>query len=883
MTKQMHYLKDYKPFPYAISSLEMRIEIAPEKSFVSTKLTIEAKPETKTGAELSLNGEELELLEIRVNGADLSSAEYEFANDRLRIFQPPEKSFELETKVALEPETNTSLMGLYRSNKIWCTQCEAEGFRRISFMADRPDVMTRYRVRLEADKKLAPVLLSNGNLIETGELSNGRHYAVWDDPHPKPSYLFAMVAGDLDVLRDRFITASKKKVDLAIYSERGKKERCAYAMDALKRAMKWDEERFGRQYDLDVFNIVAVSDFNFGAMENKGLNIFNDKYILADPDSATDIDYYNIERIVAHEYFHNWTGNRITCRDWFQLCLKEGLTVYRDQEFTSDMRSREVKRIKDARDLRTTQFLEDSGPLAHPPRPDHYAQIDNFYTATVYNKGAEVVRMLATLFGRKGFKKAMDLYFERHDGQATTIEKFLEVFQDSCGRDLSQFSLWYTQAGTPEISASGKWDQQNKTYRLSLKQKTAPTPDQSEKQALYIPIKFALVGPNGKDMEWEKVSGGIVENDLIIVDKNEVELVFKGLANRPIPSLLRQFSAPVKLVDDLSEEEQFFLARHDSDPFNRWQGLQSIASSIMSAAVRADMAFDAEQVDSLATALGDMLKNENLDAEFKALALNLPGEKAIARALGKNIEPEKISLARRKLLHQISNKLGALLGELYHTLGDNDDPGSQNSGSQDIEQVQNRALRNQCLMMMVAAGDRQSAELAARQYYGGANMSEKMAALDASVAFWSGAAEQMLEHFGASATSDPLIYDKWLSLSATRPDQGALERVKQIYNSPGFPKTNPNRVRSLIGSFAMNNKSQFARKDGQGFEFVAAVCQEIDQINPQLAAKILSGFADWADLEANRGQLAKQALQKLARTSPLSPTLSDILKRTLAG
>ncbi len=877
MTKQMHYLKDYKAFPYNILSLDMKVEIAPEKSFVNTKLTIEPSPETEKGAELVLDGEELELIEIKLDGKQLGACEYKFSNERLHVFQPPAAKFTLETKVAIKPEQNTSLMGLYRSNGVWCTQCEAQGFRRITLMADRPDVLATYRVRLEADKKLAPVLLANGNLVEKGDLSGGRHYAIWDDPHPKPTYLFALVAGDLGVLRDEFITASKRKVALAIYCEHGKKDQCLYAMDALKRAMKWDETRFGRQYDLDIFNIVAVSDFNFGAMENKSLNIFNDKYILADPDSATDMDYYNIERIVAHEYFHNWTGNRITCRDWFQLCLKEGLTVYRDQEFTSDMRSRPVKRIKDARDLRAVQFPEDSGPLAHPPRPSQYAQINNFYTATVYNKGAEVVRMLAILLGEDGFRQGMDLYFKRHDGQATTIEKFLKVFEDSSKHDLDQFSRWYTQAGTPEVSASGEWDKESKTYTLSLKQITAATSGQEEKQAFYIPLKFALIGPNGQDMEWKKVSGGVVENDMIILDENQMELVFEGISSRPVLSLLRQFSAPVKLVDNLDENERLFLARHDTDPYNRWQGLQSIASSMIAGAVVNGGDFDAGQVDNLSAALGDTLENKNLDAEFKALALNLPGESAIARVLEKNIDPAKIHLARRKLLKQVSSRLNKALLSTYHDLA------SDMDYSQDIDQVQNRSLRNQCLQLLVAREDEMSADLAAKQYYGAASMSDKMAALDASVAFWTNQAEQMLEHFAASAAGDALIYDKWLALNAARPDQGALARIKQIYQSADFPKTNPNRVRALIAPFTRGNTGQFARPDGKGFDFVIEVCQEIDQINPQLAARILSGFANWRTFEPNRSALAERALRKLARSSQLSSDLSDILTRTLAG
>ena len=568
-SEQVIYLKDYRPSPYAVERVELEVDFAPERTEVHSWLTVVPRADTQRGTPLVLDGDDLSLSSLALDGAPMALADYEASASQLTVFEPPLRRFTLEATVYLEPEKNTRLMGLYRSNGVWCTQCEPEGFRRITYFLDRPDNLATYRVRMSADHEHAPVLLSNGNLVETGRLDGGKHFAVWEDPHPKPSYLFALVAGDLGAITDSFTTASGRQVALGIYCEHGKEEKCRYAMDTLKRSMVWDERRFGLEYDLDIFNIVAVSDFNVGAMENKGLNIFNDKFVLAKPDTATDLDYDNIERVIAHEYFHNWTGNRITCRDWFQLCLKEGLTVYRDQEFSSDERSRAVKRIEDVKTLRAAQFPEDAGPLAHAPRPDHYREINNFYTPTVYEKGAEICRMLATLLGDDGFRKGMDLYFQRHDGEAATVEQFLAAFGDANGVDLTDFGTWYLQAGTPRITVTDSWDEANKRYSLRLEQHTDPTPGQPDKQTLVVPVRFGLIGPNGHPATWSSVSGGAVTDDLIVLDSNAVELQFEGLANRPVPSLFRGFSAPVKVESNASVEDQLFLARHDSDPFNR--------------------------------------------------------------------------------------------------------------------------------------------------------------------------------------------------------------------------------------------------------------------------------------------------------------------------
>jgi aminopeptidase N len=632
-------LADYRAPDFAIDTVDLDFRLDPHATRVTARLAI--RP-TSPGAPLSFDGDELKLISVAIDGAALGPDRYVATPSALAIADVPQVPFTLEIVTEIDPTANTKLMGLYRTSGTWCTQCEAEGFRRITYFHDRPDVLAVYTTRIEAPKDMAPVLLANGNLAESGDIpGTDRHYAVWHDPFPKPSYLFALVAGDLGVLADRFTTMSGRAVALAIYCEHGKEARCTWAMDSLKRSMRWDETAFGREYDLDVFNIVAVSDFNMGAMENKGLNIFNDKYVLADPDTATDADYGHIEGVIAHEYFHNWTGDRITCRDWFQLCLKEGLTVFRDQEFSSDMRSRPVKRIADVRTLQARQFPEDAGPLAHPVRPETYHEINNFYTATVYEKGAEVVRMLKTVLGPDGFRAGMDLYFERHDGQAVTIEDFLAAFADATGADLTQFKLWYSQAGTPEVIAKGSYDQRQKTYALTLEQSCPPTPGQPSKQPQHIPVRFGLVGANGDDLAFDAATGGRVDGDVIQLTRPSQTIVFHGVSSRPVPSLLRGFSAPVKLNIDLPETDLLFLLRTDADPFNRWQAAQTLAMRSLTQgaadAARGEIvAFDVQLIDALA----DVAENEDLEAAFRAQVLQLPGEADIAREIGRDVDPD---------------------------------------------------------------------------------------------------------------------------------------------------------------------------------------------------------------------------------------------------
>ena len=658
-----------------------------------------------------------------IDGSPLAAAAYQATPDQLVIPAPPAaQNFRLTLETEISPSANSTLMGLFRTNGVYCTQCEAEGFRRITYFLDRPDILSVYTVRIEAQKSEAPLLLSNGNRQEIGDLPDGWHFAVWHDPFPKPSYLFALVAGDLGLVKDNFVTASGRKVDLGIYVEHGKERLAAYAMDALKRSMSWDEEVFGREYDLDIFNIVAVSDFNMGAMENKGLNIFNDKYVLADDETATDADFANIEAIIAHEYFHNWTGNRITCRDWFQLCLKEGLTVFRDHEFSADQRSRPVKRIAEVRTLRAHQFPEDQGPLAHPVRPRRYREINNFYTATVYEKGSEVVRMIKTILGAEAFRKGMDLYFERHDGEAATVEDFLKVFEDVSGRDLQQFALWYHQAGTPNLTVSTSHDASKREFVIEIEQSVPPTPSEARKRLMHIPLAFGLVGADGSDIAHGAVEGATVENGVIHVKKRRHVVRFSGIKERPALSLNRGFSAPVTLSVEQRREDQFFLARHDSDPFSRWQAYNTLLTEALIAAFRNGLggkppAFPEKLVDLA----GIIAADDKLEHAFRALALALPGEADIAREIGKNIDPDIVFASREALAAAIARTNEGVLRKLYAALE------SKGRFSPDAASAGRRALRNTLLdyLAILPGGD----ELAARHFADATNMTDRAAAL----------------------------------------------------------------------------------------------------------------------------------------------------------
>ena len=871
-------LEDYRPPDWLVETVELDVTLDPVATRVRATLTLRPNGNGAAPAPLMLDGDALDLRALKLDGAALPPEQFVATADRLTIAQPPHRPFRLEIETVVDPSANTQLMGLYRSGPIYCTQCEAEGFRRITYFPDRPDVMAVYTTRIEAEKADAPVLLANGNLIASGDVpGTSRHFAVWHDPFPKPSYLFALVGGKLACVEDRFRTMSGREVTLRIYVEAGKEARCAYAMDSLKRAMRWDETAFGREYDLDIFMIVAVSDFNMGAMENKGLNVFNDKYVLASPETATDGDFDRIEAIIAHEYFHNWTGNRITCRDWFQLCLKEGLTVFRDQEFSADARSRAVERISDVRGLRAHQFIEDAGPLAHPVRPRLYHEINNFYTATVYEKGAEVVRMLKTLLGPETFRQGMDLYFTRHDGEAATIEQFVQCFADVSRADLAQFMLWYSQAGTPELVATGSYDADAKTYRLDVAQTVPPTPGQPTKEAMVIPLAIGLVGRDGRDLPLKLRDGRTIERGVLTLTKPAETFVFGDIGEPPVPSLNRGFSAPIKLIANLSADDLRFLAAHDADAFNRWQALQTLATRLLLdnvASLRA--AKPARQDGGLLHALGAILDDGTLEPAFIALALTLPGESDLAREIGRDVDPDAIFAARSGLRAVVGEHLAGSLFDHYRRLSES------RPYSPDAASAGRRALRNICLDLLVATRRPDAVSLAARQYQAADNMTDRMAALSTLSLCDVPERAATLDDFYARYADDPLIVDKWFTLQATIPEPATLDRVKALTGHRAFSFANPNRVRALIHAFALANQREFNRADGAGYDFVADTVLALDRKNPQLAAKLLAAMKSWRVLEPGRRAMAEKALQQVAAAPSRSPDVADIVQRALA-
>jgi aminopeptidase N len=868
-------LEDYRAPDFRIDTVNLDFRLDPTATRVIAKLALRRRE--PGDAPLILLGDDLRLTALSLDGTPLAVDAYEATPEQLVIHAPPDGPFTLTVETEIDPSANTELMGLYRSSQTYCTQCEAEGFRRITYFLDRPDVLAVYTTRIEALRAEAPELLSNGNLVETGDVPGDpdRHYAIWRDPFPKPSYLFALVAGDLAAITDTFTTMSGRQIELSILCEHGKEERCRYAMDSLKRAMRWDEEVFGREYDLDIFNIVAVSDFNMGAMENKGLNVFNDRFVLADAETATDVDYNHIEGVIAHEYFHNWTGNRITCRDWFQLCLKEGLTVYRDQEFSSDMQSRAVKRIDDVRTLKARQFPEDGGPLAHPVRPEIYHEINNFYTATVYEKGAEVVRMIHTLLGPDGFRNGMDLYFERHDGEAATVEDFLAAFADANGVDLGQFKLWYSQAGTPDLVARGSYDAAQRRYTLTLGQSTPATPGQPNKQPLHVPIRFGLVGANGGDLSFDEVTGATVTGDVIHLTGSSQTIVFHGVSERPVPSLLRGFSAPVRLSLDLGTADLLFLLRADNDTFNRWQAAQTLAMRALTAATAVLAAGETVDHSELVAALGDVAANDALDPALRAQVLALPTEAEVAREIGRDVDPDAVAAARNDLRAQLGSWQADKFRRLHESLAGYE-PYRPDAASQG-----RRALRNVALDLLIA-GDASLTSLAARQVENADNMTDRMAALATLNRTATPERETALADFRDRYAGDPLVLDKWLALEAMAPLEGTLNRVRALMGDSAFSIENPNRVRALIGSFATANQTQFNRADGAGYDFVADIVLQLDRKNPQTAARLLISFRSWRALESGRRAAAETALRRIADTSGLSPDVADIITRILA-
>jgi aminopeptidase N len=877
-TGHVFKLEDYRPSDYLIPETSLVFRLSPEATRVTATLTIERREGVAASAPLVLDGDGLTLLRIAVGGRELGPTDYLATPDQLTIPTPSATArFQLTIETEIAPARNEALMGLYRSSNVYCTQCEAEGFRRITYFLDRPDILSVYTVRIEAQHNEAPLLLSNGNPVERGALADGWHHAVWHDPFPKPSYLFALVAGALGKVADSFTTMSGRKVELGIYVEPGKERLAGYAMDALKRSMTWDEEAFGREYDLEVFNIVAVSDFNMGAMENKGLNIFNDKYVLADEETATDADFANIEAIIAHEYFHNWTGNRITCRDWFQLCLKEGLTVFRDHEFSADQRSRAVRRIAEVRTLRAHQFPEDQGPLAHPVRPRRYREINNFYTATVYEKGSEVVRMIRTILGSDAFRAGMDLYFERHDGEAATIEDFLRVFEDVSGRDLSQFALWYHQAGTPNLTVSSTHNQAAREFTLEIEQSVPPTPSESRKRLMHIPLAFGLVGASGQPVAYSGVEGASVEDGVIHIRKRRHVVRFSGVAERPAVSLNRGFSAPITLSVEQKTDDQFFLAGHDSDSFARWQAFNTLLTDALIAAFR--QVLDGKQpafTARLTELAGKIASDETLEPAYRALALSLPGEADIARDIGRSIDPDAVFAAREALALAIAKANHEIFTSLYERLAD------KGPFSPDAASAGRRALRNILLDYLALLPE--GAALAALHFHSASNMTDRAAALTVLAHRHRASPEavEALAAFEEKYRNDALVMDKWFQIQAGVPGPRTVETVRALTGHPTFSMANPNRVRSLIGTFSSANQTGFHRADGEGYRFFAETVLEVEKRNPQVAARLATALRSWRSLEPVRQAKAREALLKIASAEKLSADLRDIVERTLA-
>jgi len=867
--------EDYTPYPWAVEHFGLRFEIGRKITTVKADIKLIRQPEAGENTDIVLDGQGLELVRVALDGKPLTAGEYSVDGNWLSIHRAPAKC-RVSTEVRIRPHENTALEGLYPSGEFLLTQCEAEGFRKITYFPDRPDVMTRYDVTIVADRSRYPVLLSNGNAVDSGDMGDGRHWVRWVDPFNKPSYLFALVAGELEYIEDRFVTRSGRTVVLRVYVEKKNLDKCDHAMQSLIRAMKWDEERFGLEYDLDIYNIVATDDFNMGAMENKSLNIFNSKYVLAKPDTATDEDFQAIEGVIGHEYFHNWTGNRVTCRDWFQLTLKEGLTVFRDQEFSSDMQSRAVKRIHDVRDLRNRQFPEDAGPMSHPIRPDQYAEINNFYTMTVYQKGATVIRMIHTLLGEAGFQKGMKLYIERHDGHAVTCDDFLAAMADANGIDLKRFGRWYGQSGTPEITVRTEYDAAAGRFTLHLSQRTPPTHDQPVKRALVIPVATGLLTTEGDQIALK--SPGEREEEtftrLLLLEKEQQSFVFENVACRPIPSLLRNFSAPVKLVYDYSPADLAVLMKHDPDAFVRWEAAQLLAQAeIMRNLGRLsdgrDMQLEPELTDAFAALLGDTGNDPALLAE----AMKLPGEDYLAEQMGV-IDVDGIHQARRFVRRALAKILAGSFEDVYTRL--NRDEAYDHSAPS----VARRSLKNLCLSFLVETPA--GIGLAEQQLSGSNNMTDTLAALASLVYSRADAAGQAMAAFESRWKKDSLVMDKWFSLNATRPGADTVDRVAALMAHPAFSLTNPNKVRSLIGAFANANPTGFHALSGAGYRFVADRVIELNRLNPQTAARIVVAFNRWKRYDPVRQDLMKKELGRIAATDNLSSDVAEIVGNALA-
>lgn len=875
-TPQPIYLKDYRTPAYLVENIDLVFELDGEKTRVTSVQSIRLNPDRQGSSEpLILFGRELLLEQLTLDGRLLSSEDYTLDDEQLCIESVPE-SFTLEVITNIAPASNTSLEGLYLSSGNFCTQCEAQGFRKITYYPDRPDVMAKFTTRIVADKAVYPVLLSNGNLLEQGDLDGGRHYALWEDPFPKPSYLFALVAGDLVCIEDRYATMSGRDVLLQIYVESRNKDYCDHAMESLKKSMDWDEEVFGLEYDLDRYMIVAVDDFNMGAMENKGLNVFNSKYVLAHSETATDSDFLAVEEVIGHEYFHNWTGNRVTCRDWFQLSLKEGLTVFRDQEFSADMNSAAVKRIDDVRVLRQSQFPEDAGPMAHPVRPASYVEINNFYTVTVYNKGGEVIRMLQTLLGREKFVQGVQLYLQRHDGQAVTTDDFVKAMEDAGKVDLQQFRRWYDQAGTPKVAVEQEYDAEKNTLTLHLSQECSATPGQQEKLPFHIPLTVGLLDSRGKDMplplEGEVKAGETTR----VLELTEAQQSFRleGIEEEPVLSLLRNFSAPVQLKSNDSSNVLAFRLAHDSDPFNRWEAGQLLAQQemlrLLEAYRQGDIAaLSPKFVDAWRKALADRSADKSLLSQL----LILPGELYLAEQVDE-IDPEAIRQVRNRARRQLAMESQALLLERYQECG------SEGDYSLEPEEVGRRSLRSFCLGSLMLLEEQDVDRLCLEQYRLADNMTDRMAAFSCVADSQMEKRQEILDDFYSQWQAHPLVIDKWFMLQAMSHRETVFEEVNSLLQHPAFTLKNPNRVRSLLGVFAGGNLAGFHRADGAGYRLLADQILKLDASNPQVAARLAGPFSRWKRLEPNRRELMRAQLERM-QGEKLSRDLYEIVSKSL--
>jgi aminopeptidase N len=867
-TAQVTRREDYRPPPYTIEQIDLVFELDEQATRVTATSEVRRTRDGASDSPLVLDGHYTVLGSIAIDGRVLPAEEFTVTPDALIVPRVP-AAFKLEVIGTVNPGANKALEGLYLSGGNFCTQCEAEGFRRITYFLDRPDVMARYSTRIIADKQRYPVLLSNGNLVEQGDLPGGKHYALWRDPFRKPCYLFALVAGELAVREDSFTTMSGRQVKLQVYTAQRDLDQTEHCMASLKRSMAWDERAFGREYDLDIYMIVAVRDFNMGAMENKGLNVFNTKYVLARTDTATDADFLNVEAVVGHEYFHNWSGNRITCRDWFQLSLKEGFTVFRDQEFSSDVGSRSLKRIQDVQRLLTSQFPEDAGPTAHPVRPDAYSEINNFYTSTVYEKGAEVVRMLHTLLGAETFRKGCDLYFERHDGQAVTCDDFVQAHIDTSGAELGQFKLWYSQAGTPVVTARTHYDARDKTYRLQLSQRVPATPGQPDKKPMHIPIRMGLLGTDGADLPLRLVGDGAAPTTrLLELRQAEQTFTFLDVPARPTPSLLRGFSAPVRLESDSTDDDLLLRMAHDSDSYCRWDAAQSLAQRRILAALEQRKRGATPVLDgAFIQAFGRALQSE-AEPQLLAVALALPAESVLSDRL-ENVDPALVHEARNFVEAELARAHRSLLSQRYQALT------SRGGYALTSESIGGRSLRNVCLRYLCAADGYQNGELALAQFDAATNMTDMVAALACLANVDAPERGQALARFYTRFKDEALVVDKWFSVQATSQRQGTLDEVLQLMRHPAFSLDNPNRARSLIDAFASGNPVRFHDASGRGYRFLRERVLEIDRFNGQVSARMVGPLTRFQRYEPGRRARMLAELETILQQGALSRDLEE--------